>query len=631
MGYVEGKRVEPSGGKPGKGKLVLIVLLVILLVLAGGYAGLCAYAGSGTFWPNTTIAGVEVGGLTREQAADALEQGMAEALAGRSVEFICEGRTYTVPGGEFTVHTEDAVSAAAAAQNTNFLLRGARYLADLMGGQRYYVTAGLARTPKAVEQAIAECADKETQTTWTFENNELVFHKGITGRTIDTKALIAALEERMGHLLSDDEPAEYAPIEAQVTTAPPEEPDFAAIQSEICVPAADAYLDADTYEVVPSVTGVDFDVEEARRLLNEAAEGSEVTVPVILTEPKISTETLQASLFKDVLGSGSTKCSSPAERWYNIDLAASRVNGTILLPGEVFSYNDHCGPYTLSSGYKKAGTYQNGQSIDATAGGICQLSSTLYWVTLKANLEIVERNKHAFNGGYMPVIGTDATVWSDQLDFRFKNNTEYPIKIEAYQDKSHNLHVTIYGTDTTGIHGEPYSVVISKVPYKNTYQPKDTIPVGSEPQRDPNYSRYNGYTVDVYQKLVDKDGKTVDTIFLYRNTYKASDAVYYYNPADAARLGIDTSTGLMTLTPVTPTPSPTPTVTPTATPTATPSAVPSASPTPAATPSTAPSASPTPAETPGASPSAAPSATPTPAATATAGPGMEPVDESPAA
>ena len=134
--------------------------------------------------------------------------------------------------------------------------------------------------------------------------------------------------------------------------------------------------------------------------------------------------------------------------------------------------------------------------MDATAGGICQLSSNLYWVTLKANLEIVERHKHQFNGGYMPVIGTDATVWSDQLDFRFQNNTDYPIKIESYLDKNHKLHVTIYGTDTTGIHGEPYHVVISTVPYKNTYQPKDSIPCGHRapagPQLLPLQRLYGG-------------------------------------------------------------------------------------------------------------------------------------------
>ena len=177
--------------------------------------------------------------------------------------------------------------------------------------------------------------------------------------------------------------------------------------------------------------------------------------------------------------------------------------------------------------------------------------------------------------------------------------------------------MTIYGTNTTGVHGEPYSVVISKVPYQNTYQPRDTIPVGSAPQRDPNYNRYNGYTVDVYQKLVDQDGKTVDTIFLYRNTYKASNAVYYYNPADAARLGIDTTTGLMTLTPVTPSPSASPTVTP--------SATPSVQPTPADTPSAQPSPADTPTGAPTESPADTPANTPTPAPTPETGPGMEPV------
>ena len=204
-----------------------------------------------------------------------------------------------------------------------------------------------------------------------------------------------------------------------------------------------------------------------------------MSVPLLLTEPELTTAKLEANLFKDVLGSGSTTCAGPSNRWYNIDLAAKRLNGTILLPGETFSYNDTVGPYTLASGYKAAGTYQNGQSVDATAGGICQLSSNLYWVTLKANLEIVERHKHQFNGGYMPVIGTDATVWSDQLDFRFQNNTDYPIKIESYLDKNHKLHVTIYGTDTTGIHGEP------PCPTRTPTSPRTAFPWALSPSGTP--------------------------------------------------------------------------------------------------------------------------------------------------
>ena len=396
---------------------------------------------------------------------------------------------------------------------------------------------------------------------------------------------------------------------------------------------ADAYLDKETREVVPSVTGVDFDTEAAKAALDASDEGGTVGVPLTLTEPSITTAKLEDNLFKDVLGTGTTSCAGPSNRWFNIDLAADRVNDTILLPGETFSYNDTAGPYTLASGYKAAGTYQNGQSVDATAGGICQLSSTLYWVTLKANLETVERKPHAFHSGYMPIIGTDATVWSDVTDFKFKNDTEYPIKITSYLDKSNNVHVTIYGTNTTGIHGSPRSVTLSTVPFQVYYVPDASkVPVGGDPVRDPAYPRYTGYTVDVYLDLVDADGNVVDTEYLYRNTYKVSNGRYYYNPADAARLGIDTSTGLKTLTPVAPTPSPSasaePSATPSATPGTSPSAQPTSTPTPEATPSPTPAATPEPAPTP--TPESVPSAEPTPPAETSSepstGPGMIPLE-----
>lgn len=622
----DGKRVARGSGMPRGGKIALAVVLVLVLALAGGYVGLCAYAGSSAFLPNTSIAGVDVSGQSREGAAAALEGALPGLLADSRAEFTCAGQSYAVNGDDPSVSVDAAaaVDAALTDQAGSFFTRGGRYLAAVMHGNRYSVPVTLTGTPDAVTQAVEECSDPEAQTTWEVTDTELVLHKGVTGRTIDVAALTDALADRLGILVSGFQ-LDAAPIEAQVTTAPPAAPDFDAIRSEIAAEPADAYLDKETREIVPSVTGVDFDTAQAQAVLDAAGEGETVSVPLLLTEPKLTTAKLEANLFKDVLGSGSTTCAGPSNRWYNIDLAAKRLNGTILLPGETFSYNGTVGPYTLASGYKAAGTYQNGQSVDATAGGICQLSSNLYWVTLKANLEIVERHKHQFNGGYMPVIGTDATVWSDQLDFRFQNNTDYPIKIESYLDKNHKLHVTIYGTDTTGIHGEPYHVVISTVPYKNTYQPKDSIPVGTEPQRDPNYSRYNGYTVDLYQKLVDKNGKTISTTLLYRNTYKASDAVYYYNPADAARWGIDPSTGLKTLTPVTPTPSPSP------------SPSPAPSPTPGGTPSPVPTATPVlplePSPTVPPSPESPPAYTPPVEATATpesgVGPGMEPVEETP--
>ena len=459
MAQTEGKRTTRAK-LPRGGRIALIVVLAVAAALMAGYLGLCAAAGSGTFLPNTTIAGVPVGGQSQEQAVQNLTAQLPDRLSQLSVSFTCEGKEFTIPGSDAAVDPaaiETAVQEALSRQTGSFLTRGARYLGAMTGSAQYSIPVTLSESAQVFTQVVEEFADPEAQTTWEVTEDQLVLHKGVTGRTIDVAALSSAAGERFSQLL-DDSDADNPPLETQVTTAPPQDPDFDAIHNEVCVEPADAYLDKSTKEIVPSVTGVSLDTAAAKAALDSAAEGSEVSVPLTRTEPQMTTADLEAHLFKAVLGTGTPVGAGPVNRWYNIDLAAGRVNGTILLPGEIFSYNDLAGPYTLASGYKKAGTYQNGQSIDATAGGICQLSSTLYWVTLKANLETVERRNHAFNSGYMPVVGTDATVWSDQIDFRFKNSTDYPIKIETYQDSSHRLHVTIYGTDTTGIHGVLHTV-----------------------------------------------------------------------------------------------------------------------------------------------------------------------------
>ena len=273
--------------------------------------------------------------------------------------------------------------------------------------------------------------------------------------------------------------------------------------------AADAYLDKSTKQIVPSVTGVSLDTAAAKSALDSAAEGSDVSVPLTKTEPEMTTADLEANLFKDVLGQSSTRTAGGSSRWHNVDLACQRVNGTILLPGETFSYNAVCGPYSQAGGYQKAGAYISGTTKDTWAGGICQLSSTLYWTTLKANLETVERYCHQFDVGYLPS-GMDATVYSNSLDFKFKNDTGYPIKIEASLTKNSNgtryCNVTIYGTNSTGVYGDPYSVVLSTISPQTKYEPNASIPQGSKPQKDPERTAYTGKKVAVYQRLRDANG-----------------------------------------------------------------------------------------------------------------------------
>ena len=194
--------------------------------------------------------------------------------------------------------------------------------------------------------------------------------------------------------------------------------------------------------------------------------------------------------------------------------------------------------------------YVNGLSKDTVAGGICQASSTLYWVSLMANLETVERYAHRYEPSYVKG-GLDATVYGDysdegSLDFRFKNNTEYPIKIEASVDSKNYIHVTIRGTDVTGIHGQPYSTnrVVTQ-PFETIYQADASVPQGTT-KKDEERTGYNGVTIDTYQKLVDADGKVVSDQLLYQTKYKVRNEVILFNPADLELWGIDPFTGIRT-------------------------------------------------------------------------------------
>ena len=143
---------------------------------------------------------------------------------------------------------------------------------------------------------------------------------------------------------------------------------------------------------------------------------------------------------------------------HNINLASRRLNDTILMPGETFSYLKVVGPYGASNGYLPAPIYLNGSTSTANGGGVCQLASTLYNAQLRAGLETVSRRGHTFAPNYVPK-GLDATVYSTTTDYKFKNNHEYPIYIVSYV-KGNYLTVDIWSNENAleGKMYEPYSV-----------------------------------------------------------------------------------------------------------------------------------------------------------------------------
>ncbi len=170
------------------------------------------------------------------------------------------------------------------------------------------------------------------------------------------------------------------------------------------------------------------EIEEKIGLLNG---GEEIILSSRSILPENTYEKLSEKLFSSELASyKSTYSQSAKGRSYNLSRAANSVNGTILMPGDVFSYNETIGNPSLANGYKIAPVYANGKESEGVGGGVCQISSTLYSAVLYANLEIVERRNHSLTVAYVPK-GQDATVSYGAVDFKFKNNTPYPIRIDA--------------------------------------------------------------------------------------------------------------------------------------------------------------------------------------------------------
>ncbi|MCI8474488.1 MAG: hypothetical protein HFF07_04035 [Oscillospiraceae bacterium] len=544
-----GKRLvtEPKKG-PGGGRIAAIAAAALAAVLLVGYAGLCAYAG-GRIYPNTTAFGLDISGMDREEARRAVQSQAAALTQGRRVEL-----REPSSGAAVSLELEGLVSQLElelwpGEYDRGRAVTGIKYLSHLFSGETADISGDMAFTPEGqerLEEALEELSRKAgvagNETTYRITEEELIFTKGRTGRTLDVQEASSQLRQAVFHGLSQ--------VEVPVVEAPPAEPDMEAIREELYAEVSDAYLDRETEEIVPSVTGRDLDLEAARIALSQTADGKVCRVPLQLTQPKMTTEQLSESLFRDVLGEATTRVTGTAIRRENVSVAAAHVNGTILFPGEEFSFNQTCSPYAVSNGYGKATAYVNGLSKDTVAGGVCQASSTLYWAVLKANLEVLDRRPHRYEPSYVKG-GLDATVFGNygdegSTDFRFKNNTEEPLRITAEMDGKNYLKVTISGTDTTGIHGEPYSTnrVVTQA-YQTIYEASANVPQGTT-QKDPERTGYNGVTIDTYQKLVDKEGNTVSETKLYSTRYYHRNETILFNPADLALWNIDPVTGIRT-------------------------------------------------------------------------------------
>lgn len=209
----------------------------------------------------------------------------------------------------------------------------------------------------------------------------------------------------------------------------------------------------------PSVNGFSLDVDKTAKELEKSLNNltNQTKVKAYGTVVKMEDKNKELASINTKIASYTTTFENVGNRGHNIVLAASKLNGTVLMKDDEFSYLKVVGPYSAKNGYLLAPAYVNKVLTTANGGGVCQLATTLYNAQLRANLEIVYRINHSYAPAYVPK-GLDATVSSTTTDYKFKNQYDYPVYITSYVTGG-NLTVDIWSSDKTlgNKTYEPYS------------------------------------------------------------------------------------------------------------------------------------------------------------------------------
>ncbi len=282
-------------------------------------------------------------------------------------------------------------------------------------------------------------------------------------------------------------------------------------------------FDGSSFTFTEGTTGVQ--VNEAALLTDtvkaiRSSDSASIPVQVTKIPCKYTAADLKPKIVK--LGSFSTVSTNTENGTYNMSRALQAVNGTVIKPGGIFSYLGVVGSADRANGYRLAGALVNGVSAQEYGGGICQGSTTVYGAAMRSNCTVVERSPHSSPSSYVP-IGQDATVSYPDLDFKFKNPTDYPMYIQSGAD-GRTMYCTIYGyKDDSWDKIEVSSQKTGTVP-----PPADVVKVDktkSASYRERTVTALNGYYATCSRTFY-KNGGAVRTEALPKSYYPPRAAVY---------------------------------------------------------------------------------------------------------
>ncbi len=528
---VEEKKFEKAKGKAKKVKktvenmsegkkkrrwvipVVILAILVITMMFASTIFALLNLNNEKII-SGVSIVGIDVSGLTKEEAkAKITEVYQPKKETEITIEYEDFETTINPTVIEVDYKVEEAVEEAfLTGRGENIFVNNYQILSTLFGKKDIPVAMWFNEevTKQTIEDIGVNLPGILLESSYAVEENELIITKGKAGVVIHTEELLKKVKDNL-NTINDKEEVLKIPVE-QKEPAPI---DIDKIHDEVYTEAKDAYYTKNPFTIYPEVEGIDFNVEEARKLLEEEKE--EYVIKLTITKPKITIDKIGSEAFPDQLGTFTTRYDvSDRDRSTNLVIACQKINGKVVLAGETFSYNKALGPRTAAAGYRNGKIYSGGEVVDGIGGGICQISSTLYNTVLMSNLEIVERRNHQFVTSYVPA-GRDATVVYGMTDFKFKNTRKYPVRIVATA-KNGIATVTMYGIKEENEYTFTFSTkTVASIPFTTKYEEDNSLPAGTEKVKQKGA---NGLKTETYMtKLL--NGKPVSTTLLSRDTYDA--------------------------------------------------------------------------------------------------------------
>ena len=541
-------KASSGGGKKG---LIIALALVVVVVL-----GVCSYGfvlkNQDAIYPNVYVAGVNVGGLKRDAAVSAVSEAVQKSYASDTLNVVLPDRTLSLTPEvtQVALNPDQAIDEAMRYGRSggpisaviNYLRAGkSEYSVDLDSSLN--LDTDYIRT--LVDQTARECASDKIDPIVKVneEAGTITITAGSPAVSLDADKLYDAVIARFSS-------GDFSDLDFDYDTVPCESVDLQQYYDKYCKEMTDAYYDEEKKELVPEVNGYGFDLPYYTQQLAMAKAGEVITIQMEDLVPEVTLEELKKTYFADVLASYDSPHTANAARTKNLELACKAIDGTILNPGDEFSFNKIVGERTKEKGYLAAIVYTDGgKSESQEGGGICQVASTIYTCTLLADLEVTERAPHMYLVTYVEP-GMDATIYWPSLDYKFKNSTDMPLRVDASVSGGY-VHIKLVGTKqehdydhiklrgvyasstawktVAEINGKKTEITIVDTNGKAIDLAVDAAGnkyiLGSVTE-----SEYTGYTINAYRDFIAADGSTMRSELLHTDQFKHRDRCYSVTP-----------------------------------------------------------------------------------------------------